>query len=276
MLKVILMSSLRMVQRESIRRTEFNNPFARYKPEKVEEVRKSIVQESETLQQFRVLWAKIQNMSKPNKGYRDIVDGVKQLDYSASDVENFSLILSEFQNEKQFSVRAGVMLSALINSGKDDNYVVHTRHLDTQIDYLGYENTKNIIVDGDAGGLLGHAMKRGRIIVKGSVGVGLGDEMHDGEIIVEKDAGYAAGSFMKGGKIRIEENADDNLGQMMSDGLIIVRGNAGRTVGSGMKGGTILMQGHYEGLSDNIRNGRVYHKGKRIVDRQYVEGGTNV
>jgi formylmethanofuran dehydrogenase subunit C len=78
---------------------------------------------------------------------------------------------------------------------------------------------------------VGRGMSRGRIVVRGNVGMHLG-------------------AGMTGGTIEVSGNASDWVGAEMTAGLIRVHGNAGGQVGAayrgsntGMKGGTILVGG---------------------------------
>ena len=96
------------------------------------------------------------------------------------------------------------------------------------------ERSDEIVIAGGAGRVkwIGSGMTRGRITVRGDVG------MH-------------AGSYMRGGELVIEGNADDFLGVEMQDGLIRVNGNAGHRTGSayrgskyGMQGGIIVVDGN--------------------------------
>ena len=88
-------------------------------------------------------------------------------------------------------------------------------------------------IRGEAGKVkwIGRGMTRGRILIKGNIGMHLG-------------------AYMKGGTIEVSGNASDWVGAEMSGGLIRVRGNAGGQVGAayrgsqtGMRAGTILIEG---------------------------------
>ncbi|PWB80997.1 MAG: formylmethanofuran dehydrogenase subunit C [Candidatus Methylomirabilota bacterium] len=96
------------------------------------------------------------------------------------------------------------------------------------------ERSDEIIIEGCTGRVrwIGSGMTRGRVVVRGNVG------MH-------------AGSYMRGGEILIDGNADDFLGVEMQGGLIRVKGNAGHRAGSayrgskyGMQGGIIVVDGN--------------------------------
>jgi hypothetical protein len=204
------------------------NRFSKYKPEEEKAVRKAEVVEDETLKQLKTIWRKARHDYYVDWGgpYWHISDMLKRLDYSASDVEKFSLILAEFQGQKHFYEKAGLFLSALINNGKDSDYVIHTLHLSVRIALLGYENTKNITVNGDLDHDVGLVMQSGSITVNGNVG--------------------------------------DSCGNMMRGGTITIEGDAGREVGSKMVRGSIYLNGHYGTTSRQRGHGKIYHNGKEV------------
>jgi formylmethanofuran dehydrogenase subunit C len=95
------------------------------------------------------------------------------------------------------------------------------------------DGSEELEVRGDAGRVrwIGRGMTRGKITVRGNVGMHLG-------------------AYMKGGTIDVSGHASDWVGGEMSGGLIHVHGNAGGQLGaayrgsmSGMNGGTILVEG---------------------------------
>jgi formylmethanofuran dehydrogenase subunit C len=134
---------------------------------------------------------------------------VKDSGITAIDVEAFCVMLPEFQGEKNFSFKAGLFLSALINSSKESRFIVHTRHLAEPIDVLGYKNTKDIVVNGNAGHGIGIMMESGTIVVNGNVGECLGDRMSGGSITVNGDSGIYTGDRMEGGELRVNGSIDD-------------------------------------------------------------------
>jgi hypothetical protein len=178
------------------------------------------------------------------KNYQAMLLVVEKLQYTENDVAGFSLALEEFQHEHKFFEKAGLFLSALINSGKGSDYEIHTKHLAVLFDHLGHKNEKNITVDGDVGRELGIEMKAGRITVNGDAGEEVGREMKGGSVTVNGNVGKGVGYFMEGGNITVNGDAGDFLGFEMKDGSITVNGNVGENVG-------FLMIG-----------GRIYHKGK--------------
>jgi len=145
----------------------------------------------------------------------------------SKEITEFSLLLEEHENKKYFENFTGYYLSALINSSRDKDFKIITNYLTKTIDWIGYENTKNIVVTGNAGW-------------------GVGNRMEDGEITVNGNAGWWVGWNMK-------------------DGKITINGNAGYGVGNRMEDGEIHLNGDYESLGGYISGGNIYHKGKLIV-----------
>jgi hypothetical protein len=216
-------------------------------PEEEKASRKAEVKETEAIRQIKAAWKACgyNTYKRDDENYRPILHIVENLQCTAKDLEEFSLSLEEFQHEKDFAEKAGHFLSALINSGKESDYVIHTQHLVTPPDYLGYKNGKNIIVKGDAGLIVGSGMKRGSISVRGNTG-------------------HWLGGLMQGGSITVEGNAGDGVGYSMKSGSITIDGNAGYDVGAKMKGGEIHLESNYENIADDIDGGRIFHKVKLI------------
>ena len=170
---------------------------------------------------------------RAEKPYIKALELIRNLRYSARDVEQFSIALVQFQKEREFSEKAGIFLSALINNGSDSDYRVHTSHLDKKPSCLGVLNKKNIVIEGD-------------------VDYGVGKMMLGGSIIVDGNVGFRTGFLMFGGKLVINGNTDTETGYGMTCGEIHVNGELGR----------------YKGNPDSYMpvNGRLYHKGQLIVD----------
>jgi hypothetical protein len=258
--------------------------------------------EDQTLRQLKDAWLNARwedDTSTSLEGeYQSCLKTVKGIRYTANDVEKFSLALAEFQNEEDFDWKAGVFLSALINNCPDSDFVIYTKHLDGRIDDLGYSNTKNITINGDARDNLGCCMAGGKITVKGNSGAYAGTSMENGEIVINGDSGIWLGFQMKGGKITVNGNAmhmagrnmengeivingrcGDEVGYYLLGGKITVNGNAGKDVGSRMQGGEIRIEGDYESLAltvsqaHEIKGGKIYHKGKLVFPRGDEDAG---
>lgn len=110
-----------------------------------------------------------------------------------------------------------------------------------------------ITVHGDVSKVrrIGAGMTSGEIIIRGDVGMHLGEEMKGGKITVYGNAGGWAGSMMTGGTIEIHGNAGDYLGapyrgsiEGMKGGKITVHGNVGSEAGAHMRKGLIKIYGN--------------------------------
>jgi hypothetical protein len=215
--------------------------FGRYKDEEEKAVRSSKVVEDRVLGQLKEAWMKVHLGDELGPACLRAIKGIQ---YSAKDVEKFSVALVEFQDEVDFATKAGVFLSALVDSCRESEFIIRTRHLYGKIHFLGLHNTKNITIDGDAGHNLGLCMNGGRITVEGTGGWA-GRSMENGEIVINGGTGTEIGYSMTGGKITVKGNADARVGQ-------------------GMCGGEIRLEGGYESLGWDQKGGKVYHKGKII------------
>jgi formylmethanofuran dehydrogenase subunit C len=135
--------------------------------------------------------------------------------------------------------------------------------------YIGRESSGLIIIDGNAGDSAGVDMKEGVLIIKGDADETLGSHMKAGTLIADGDAGDYAGNMMAGeyAFLSIRGDAGHFLGSQMSQGRIKVFGNAGKNVGEGMRGGEIHIEGDIGAISPYIKKGKIFHKGKLIVDK---------
>jgi len=314
--KGVLVAQVREADSEQTE-TQFRLPklevakhFGAYGPETERDVRKIDVHPDEVLEQLKKAWQEGAPKCAASEKwkYDEFTSIVKSLNYSAKDVENFTIVLSEFQEWEFFPGNAGLFLSALINNGSDSDYILPIAHL-PRLNLLAFKNCKNITVlgdigpdfaammtagkitiKGDAGDCLGSCMKGGEMTVEGNAGDNVGDDMTDGTILVKGNAEHFTGGGMTGGKITIEGNAGEALGSTMKGGSILVKGNV-RSV-YGIMGGRIVIEGNTccEGLSMPemyggelhingeiifglrdlegwVKEGKIYHKGKLIVDK---------
>jgi hypothetical protein len=254
--------------------------FSRFKKEDEKAIRKTDVSEDQVLAQMKQVWKAHDIPEIPGaletELYYELISNLSLPDYSSDDVEKLSLALAEFQNEKWFSYKAGIFLSALINKGKEKDYTIHTQHLEPPIYYLGYRNRKNIIVEGDVGDHLGDSMKCGTIRVRGNGGTSVGNFMEGGLIIVEGNVKGNIGYSLEGGRIIVEGNASGCVGNGMNAGTITIKGLVNGDIGPSMSGGEIHIGGGdyisvvFSFFASNPC-GKIYHMGKLIWDNgKYV------
>ena len=221
----------------------------------------------------------------PHRNYLNALKAVQGKGFSAHDIESFSIFMSELEHVAGFPDKAGFFLSALFNASADTMFKIHTAHIGS-ISYIGYWNTKEIIVDGDAGYSPGNNMQGGSITVRGHAGNETGAYMLDGRISLDGDAGDFTGYQMKGGSIYVNGNAGESagilmqggsmticknakafLGSEMADGSITVAGDAGDHIGMTMRGGEIHVNGRIGHISGGLKHGKIFHKDELIFEK---------
>jgi hypothetical protein len=152
--------------------------FGRYKDEKEKSSRKSQIGQDETTRRLMTLFSqcdydafkeptayeKVWGDERTKEGvFYDLVSQkVSGHDFSADDIERFSIVLEENESEWNFSRKAGIFLSALVNNGREHHYRVQTAHLQQPLSYLGYRNVKHLTIEGFAV-LLGDGSQGGEI-----------------------------------------------------------------------------------------------------------------
>lgn len=117
------------------------------------------------------------------------------------------------------------------------------------------ERSEEIMVEGSLERVkwIGSGMTRGRIVIRGDVGMHAGSYMKGGEILIEGSAGDFLGVEMEGGLIRVKGNAGHRAGAAyrgskygMRGGIILIEGNVGHEVGAYMRRGLIVIKGNAE------------------------------
>src|SRR3989344_5366278 len=178
-------------------------------------------------------------------------------EYSAEDIEGFSLELKRFEDKRGFE-KSGLFLSALTNHSKRKRFVIITEHLSKKISFIGYKNEKVVEVRGNAGDEVGQ-LNRGKISVSGNAGNEVGRN-NSVEISVGGNAGNWVG-LNNSGKISVGGNAGDWVG-LNNSGEISVSGDAGNKVGDN-NSGEIDIKGKINSLHGNA-SGEIYSEGRRI------------
>ena len=239
--------------------------FGMYKKEEMKRVRKADVRQDATLARLREAWKKYE-LEELALYSRIITDFLKKIPYSPEDLDRFVISLAEFQDERNFPDKAGAFLSALISNGAGGGYVIDISHL-PPLNGLGFKNSqKDITVNGDAGSHIGMQMEKGTIVINGDVCDNLGAFMEGGKIEIGGNAGKGIGFCMRGGEILVEKNAGLSAGSGMTGGMIVIEGNAGSFLGANMNGGVIRIEGEIDSIG-NVNSGKIFHKGKLIVDK---------
>jgi hypothetical protein len=243
-------------------RTAASKRFSRYKSEPKKATREADVKTDE-ISKLMVLFL---SSKYPNNGtgelYKKALKLLGDVRCSAEEVRELSEKLEIFQYSDDFSLKAGIFLSVLINNGEDEDYVINTKNLKGHLDCLGYFNNKNITVDGDVGDSVGDFMINGSITVKGNAGDSVGFCMRGGNIIIQGNAGDKLGPCMKGGRITVKCNAGDLIGDMVKRGEIYLEGDYGSISG-------IVLRTDIGGLPEE-RGRKIYHKGKLIDSKPFA------
>ncbi len=206
------------------------------------------------------IWDKV-DAKEPSRIYAMAEDLLGKSNYSALDVDDFCLQIKQFQGDEEFGYKAGLIISAMINSGTDDGYTIDTRIYNKRLAMLGFRNVKHVTVMGEPGEGFATEMREGIITVEGDVHGSVGTKMSGGDVYVEKNAYGHVGSDMEGGMIRIF----GNVGTMahlciVNDGTPyrkILIGDASMIVGGRMKGGTIHVDGFGGSLIGLLQEGGV-------------------
>ena len=187
--------------RRELRPTPAETParkrFSKYKPEPSKTVRKAQVKESPMQKKLKaacrrytrtkgmVVTQAADNVEFHNPKRKAIVeDMLKAIDYSAKDVEKFSLSLGNLVQ----SLDKGMVvefLNYLIMHCKDSDYVVYTEGLGSDFQYFLLHNTKNVVVHGDLGWNACHVMWSGKVTTTGDAYPGLARSMQGGIIEVQ-------------------------------------------------------------------------------------------
>jgi len=211
--------------------------FGMYKDEKKKEVKKADIKEDHVLKELKRIWylwkfpnefsyELVGDLEKYYKLVLNSLHGLKTLKCTPEDVERFSIALADFQEEEDFSKKAGVFLSVVINWARGMDYTIQTEHLEEPIDYIGFKNLKNITVKGNVGENVGAIMLRGSITVEG--------------------------------------NAGDWIAPNIVGGKIVIKGDAGKFIAESTTGGEIHLEGKYGDISSEGKGVKIYHKGELI------------
>ena len=128
---------------------------------------------------------------------------------------------------------------------------------------VGVNDEIDVHVRGDAGYYCAGMNQRGRIVVDGTVGPGLAENMMSGTVRVRGDASQSAGATAHGGLLVIEGSASMRCGISMKGVDIVVGGNIGPMSAFMAQAGRLVVCGDAgDGLGDSIYEARIYVGGK--------------
>jgi len=140
------------------------------------------------------------------KAYEVAEKYIREIDYSAEDIEDFCFALENTQKIPYLIPGpAGVYISALCNYVKEEEISLRLSELKTEINLIGFRlpKGKRLMVDGDTGDFTGIGLEGGELVVEGNAKNWTGAGMRSGKILVKKNIGLHTGEWMMGGEIYV-------------------------------------------------------------------------
>jgi len=254
--------------------------FGRFKDEDEKAVREVKIKEDKTRARLFSAWQrfhKITRYAEPETLFKDMHivyalarEMVRYRSHKPGHVADFciQIVPEEYDQRDRFSTRIGLFISALIDKSRYGRFEVPAQRL-SYPDYLAYANRKNVLVHGDIG-IVGLDMHSGRVVVEGDVVDFIGKYMDGGVLIVAGNVTFhflsenSIGGYMTGGIIQIDGDVK------LSKHNIEEHDQASRLyIGRGMSGGEIHIRGQLPENTDlsQVKHGKIYHKGKLILDK---------
>jgi glutamate synthase domain-containing protein 3 len=127
----------------------------------------------------------------------------------------------------------------------------------------GVHDEIDVAVRGHAGYFCAGMNQRAHIVVDGSVGNGVAENMMSGSVRVRGDASQAAGATGRGGLLVVEGRASMRCGISMKGIDIVVGGDIGAMGAFMAQAGRLVVCGDAgDGLGDSIYEARLYVRGK--------------
>ena len=140
------------------------------------------------------------------KAYEVAEKYVKELDYTAEDIEDFCFALENSQRIPYLIPGpAGVYISALCNYTTEEEIVLKLSDLKTEINLIGFRlpKGKRLMIEGDTGDFTGIGLEGGELVIDGNAKNWTGAGMRGGKILVKKNIGLHTGEWMMGGEIYV-------------------------------------------------------------------------
>ena len=127
----------------------------------------------------------------------------------------------------------------------------------------GVHDDLEITIRGHAGYYCAGMNQGGRVVVEGSVGTGVAENMMSGSVRVRGDASQSAGATAHGGLLVIEGSASMRCGISMKGVDIVVGGDVGpRSAFMAQAGRMVVCGDAGDGLGDSIYEARLYVRGE--------------
>ncbi|MDQ0467970.1 GXGXG domain-containing protein [Labrys wisconsinensis] len=128
---------------------------------------------------------------------------------------------------------------------------------------VGVDAPVTVEIKGSVGYYCAGMNKEATIVVHGSAGPGVAENMMSGEVRIKGDASQYAGATGKGGLLVIEGNAASRCGISMKGIDIVVKGNIGHMSAFMAQSGNLVVCGNAgDALGDSIYEARLFVRGK--------------
>ncbi len=128
---------------------------------------------------------------------------------------------------------------------------------------VGIDAPVNVEIKGSVGYYCAGMNKEATIVVDGSAGPGVAENMMSGKVVIRGDASQYAGATGRGGLLVIEGNASSRCGISMKGIDIVVKGNIGHMSAFMAQSGNLVVLGDAgDALGDSIYEARLFVRGK--------------
>ncbi len=128
---------------------------------------------------------------------------------------------------------------------------------------VGVDAPIRVEIKGSVGYYCGGMNKLATIVVDGSAGPGVAENMMSGAVVVKGDASQYAGATGRGGLLVIEGNASSRCGISMKGIDIVVRGSIGHMSAFMAQSGNLVVLGDAgDALGDSIYEARLFVRGE--------------
>ena len=127
----------------------------------------------------------------------------------------------------------------------------------------GLDAPITVEINGPVGYYCSGMNKLATVLVRGSAGVGVAENMMSGMVHVAGDASQSAGATGRGGLLRIDGNASSRCGISMKGIDIVVRGSVGHMSAFMAQSGNLVVFGDAgDALGDSIYEARLFVRGQ--------------
>ena len=127
---------------------------------------------------------------------------------------------------------------------------------------VGLDAPITVNVMGSVGYYCGGMNKQANVIVHGSAGPGVAENMMSGKVVVKGNASQYAGATAHGGLLVVEGNASSRCGISMKGVDIVVKGNIGHMSAFMAQSGNLVVLGDAgDALGDSIYEARLFVRG---------------